>query len=194
MKIFSEIIGNTVADRHLAEQIADYEVERLPLDQWTAQKSRFIAVSDKGREYAVALSRNLRLAEGDLLYVDHVNRRALVATIELSQVLVVDLATLDSLDKQQIMQTCIELGHAIGNQHWPAVVKGTKVYIPLTVDRKVMQSVMDTHAIPGIAYHFEEGTAVIPYLAPNELRNLFGGTPHEQSRGHNHEHSCTPQV
>ena len=33
------------------------------------------------------------------------------------------------------MTTCVELGHALGNRHWPAVVKGTRVYVPLTVDR-----------------------------------------------------------
>jgi urease accessory protein len=193
MKIFSEIIGNMLNDDLLAERIADYDVERLPLDQWTAQKSRFIAVSDKGREYAVALSRNVHPANGDLLWVDHVNRRALVVAVELNQVFVIDLAALESLDKQQVMQICIELGHAIGNQHWPAVVKGTKVYVPLTVDRKVMQSVMDTHAIPGITYRFEEGDAVIPYLLPGEIRNIFSGAPHESANMHTHG-CCTPKV
>ena len=72
-------------------------------------------------------------------------------------------------------------GHAIGNQHWPAVVKGTRMYVPLTVDRKVMDSVMRTHAFPGIRHEFVPGTEVIAYLAPHESRRLFGGadsTPH----------------
>ena len=76
-------------------------------------------------------------------------------------------------------------GHAIGNQHWPAVVKGTKVYVPLTVDKKVMLSVMETHHIEDITYRFIEGTEVIPYLAPHEVRRLFGGAGHES---HSHEH------
>ena len=37
-----------------------------------------------------------------------------------------------------VVRTAFELGHALGNQHWPAVVKGDRVYVPLTVDRKVM--------------------------------------------------------
>ena len=75
------------------------------------------------------------------------------------------------------IRTCVELGHALGNQHWPAVVKGTTVYVPLTVDRKVMASVMRTHAFAGITYEFVAGTEVIPYLAPHEARRLFGGRP-----------------
>jgi len=69
----------------------------------------------------------------------------------------------------------------LGNQHWPAVVKGTTVFVPLTVDRKVMASVMKTHAFSGISYDFAPGLEIIPYLAPHESRRLFGGadsTPH----------------
>ena len=73
------------------------------------------------------------------------------------------------------MRTCVELGHAMGNQHWPALVKDTVVYVPLTVDRKVMASVMNTHRFEGIRYEFVPGRDVIPYLAPHESRRLFGG-------------------
>ena len=137
------------------------------------------------------MKRNHQLIEGDVLEIDPVNRIALVAAIELNPVFVIDLSEIEKLDKLQIIQTCIELGHAIGNQHWPAVIKGTKVYVPLTVDRKVMQSVMDTHAIPGVTYTFEEGSTVIPYLAPHEIRNLFGGTAQES---HAHVHTHTPGI
>ncbi len=73
------------------------------------------------------------------------------------------------------MRTCVELGHALGNQHWPALVKGTRVFVPLTVDRKVMASVMNTHRFEGIRYEFVPGDDIVPYLAPHESRRLFGG-------------------
>ncbi len=87
----------------------------------------------------------------------------------------------------------MELGHAIGNQLWPAVVKGTKVYVPLTVDKKVMLSVMETHNIDNITYEFQEGKDIIPFLAPVELRRLFGGAGHnntdlEHPHHHHHHH------
>ncbi len=185
MKIFSEVIGNIHADKDLADKISKAEVEYLDLDQWTAQKSRFIVSGDKGTQCAVALKRNTQLIEGDVLEYDPETNKAIVARIELSPVFVIDLAAIEQQDKLSIIQTCIELGHAIGNQHWPAVIKGTKVFVPLTVDKKVMQSVMDTHAIPGVTYEFQTGQEVIPYLAPHEIRNLFGGTAQES---HSHEH------
>jgi urease accessory protein len=49
------------------------------------------------------------------------------------------------------------------------------------VDRKVMDSVMRTHAFVGVTHEFVPGTEVIAYLAPHEARRLFGGanaTPH----------------
>jgi urease accessory protein len=69
----------------------------------------------------------------------------------------------------------VELGHALGNQHWPALVKDGVVYVPLTVDRKVMASVMNTHRFEGIRYEFVPGARIVPYLAPHESRRLFGG-------------------
>lgn len=185
MKIFSEVVGNIHADKDLADKISKAEVEYLDLDQWTAQKSRFIVSGDKGTQCAVALKRNTQLIEGDVLEYDPETNKAIVARIELSPVFVIDLSAIEQQDKLTIIQTCIELGHAIGNQHWPAVIKGTKVFVPLTVDKKVMQSVMDTHAIPGVTYEFQTGKEVIPYLAPHEIRNLFGGTAQES---HSHEH------
>jgi urease accessory protein len=73
------------------------------------------------------------------------------------------------------MRTCVELGHALGNQHWPALVKDTRVFVPLTVDHKVMASVMNTHRFEGIRYEFVPGDDIVPYLAPHESRRLFGG-------------------
>jgi urease accessory protein len=83
------------------------------------------------------------------------------------------------------MRTCVELGHALGNQHWPALVKGNRVFVPLTVDRKVMSSVMNTHRFEGIAYEFVPGGEVVPYLAPHESRRLFGGA---EGPVHTHTH------
>jgi urease accessory protein len=94
---------------------------------------------------------------------------------------VIDLSGTTVLSPELIVQTCFELGHALGNQHWPAVVKGTRAYVPLTVDRKVMDSVMRTHKFEHVTYSFIKGAEVIPYLAPHESRRLFGGadaTPH----------------
>jgi urease accessory protein len=72
------------------------------------------------------------------------------------------------------MAACFELGHALGNQHWAAVVKGPRVYIPLTVARAVMESVLTTHNVDRVTWGFVPGAEVASGLAPHEARRLFG--------------------
>lgn len=185
MKIHTEILGNT-GTGEWRRKLQDAECEIVELDQWTAQKSRLVGRSDRGNEYAVALSRHRQLLDGDILEYDPQSRRAVVVRIKLNDVMVADLGALTSLQPEEILRTAFELGHAVGNQHWPAVVKGTDVYIPLTVDRKVMESVMHTHHIENVEYRFSRGQEIIPYLAPHEIRRLFGGA---EPSGHSHVHA-----
>lgn len=84
MKIFSEIIGNLFTDKTWADQLKKSEIEYLNLDQWTAQKSRFIARDEKGTEYAVALKRHSQVENGDILEYNADHNTALVIRIELN--------------------------------------------------------------------------------------------------------------
>lgn len=188
MKIYSAIIGNLRAPEW-AERAKEADIETIELDQWTAQKSRFAATSDRRTEYAVALERHAQLLDGDILEYDPAARRMVVLRVRLNDVLVADLSELTHERPEEIIHIALELGHAIGNQHWPAVVKGCKVMVPLTVDKKVMESVMRTHRIEHVSYAFQPGEEVIPYLAPHEIRRLFGGaSPENEHREHHHHH------
>lgn len=192
MDVITEVIGN-IHDSEWAKRLDDCHVETVFLDQWTAQKSRFLAKGDHGNEYPVALKRGSRISDGDIIAYDPDKGEAAVLRLDLNNVLVIDLSKLSSLPAEEIIRISVELGHAIGNQHWPAVVKGTKVYVPLTVDKKVMLAVMETHNIDDISYEFQEGKDIIPFLAPGELRRLFGGAGHENTdleHHHHHHHHC----
>ena len=189
MQVYSEILGNINLSPDWKEKIESVpNVENIHLDQWMAQKSRFLGRGDKGGEYPVALKRQSQVKDGDVIYYNPDEGRAVVLRLDLSPVLEIDLGALAKEQPETIIRHAVELGHAIGNQHWPAVVKGTKVYVPLTVDKKVMLSVMETHHIEDISFRFVQGTEVIPYLAPHEVRRLFGGAGHE-SRSHEHVHA-----
>ena len=187
MKVYIEVIGNMNLSDEWKEKLAGAEIDYVFLDQWTAQKSRFLGKGISGKEYPIALARHSQIVDGDVVDYDPNTNKAVVLKIELSPVLVVDLSGLATSKPEEIIRISLELGHAIGNQHWPAVVKGTKVYVPLTVDKKVMMSVMETHHIEGIKYDFQKGVEIIPYLAPHEIRRLFGGAGHE-SHSHEHDH------
>lgn len=187
MDVITEIIGNAHSPEW-HEKLHHADVESVYLDQWTAQKSRFLATGDKGNEYPVALKRHSQIVDGDIIYYNPDENRGVVLKLQLSPVLVIDLEGIASRTPDDIIRISVELGHAIGNQHWPAVVKGTKVYVPLTVDEKVMLSVMETHHIEGITFEFKQGMEVIPFLAPHEMRRLFGGAGQESHEHHEHHH------
>lgn len=184
--VIRAVVGNS-HDHPWAERLAALRPDHLELDQWSAQRSRFVAFSEAGRRVAVALERGQRLRDGDILRFDAERGEALVVRLRLSQVLVIDLAGLEELPLQEHLQTLFELGHAIGNQHWPAVIHRRRLYLPLVMDRKVMESVLLSHRFAGISHHFEEGQEVIPHLSPHEIRRLFGGSI-TTSGHHPHHH------
>jgi urease accessory protein len=178
------ILGNT-GDPAWAARLAAATVDPLALDHWEAQKNRFRKTTAGGQEIAVSLDRGTFMRNGDILLWDEDVARAVVAQISLRDVMVIHLDALAAEAPDYVMRTCVELGHALGNQHWPALVKGTRVFVPLTVDRKVMASVMNTHRFETIRYEFVPGDDIVPYLAPHESRRLFGGA---EGPVHTHTH------
>ena len=163
------------------DRLRHARVDVLVLDQAEAQKSRLRKTTVRGAEIAIALDRGLQLRDGDVLGWDEARRTAVVARVDLKDVLVIDLIELLGEPQEEALARCVELGHALGNQHWAAVVKGTRVYVPLTVARTVMAAVMRTHSFEGVSFAFAPGAEVIPYLAPHEARRLFGA-----AQGHRH--------
>lgn len=184
MIIVESVIGNANQPQW-RDRLEGANIDWLMLDQWEAQKSRLRKSTAQDVELALSLDRNTHLHDGDILVWSDADRRAIVARIQLKEVMVIDLADVISEDIETMVRTMFELGHALGNQHWPAVVKGTRVFVPLTIDRKVMASVMKTHALPGVRYDFMPGAEVIPYMAPHESRRLFGGA---SATSHSHAH------
>lgn len=190
MVLIESVLGN-VADAQWAARLAGATVETLDLDHWEAQKNRFRKKTSAGTEIAVSLDRGAFMRDGDIMLWDAKVGRAVVARISLRDVMVVHLDGLQGLPPAVAMRTCVELGHALGNQHWPALMKGDRVYVPLTVDRRVMESVMRTHRFEGIRCEFVAGGEVVPYLAPHESRRLFGGA---EGPVHKHSHERYVEV
>ena len=174
------VLGNA-ADEPWRGRLTSARIEVLRLDQAEAQKSRLRKATEGGTDVAIALDRGVQVRDGDVLAWNGAERAAVVARIDLNDVLVIDLTGLAAEPAEAAMAACVELGHALGNQHWPAVIKGTRVYVPLTIAKTVMASVMKAHAFDGISYGFALGAEVIPYLAPHEARRLFGA-----AEGHEH--------
>ena len=174
------IVGRATQDPW-PELLADAQVDVLHLDQAESQKSRLRKATDAGVEVAISLDRGTQLRDGDILLWDEARRAAIVARIDFKDVMVIHLGALADGPPEVSVARYVELGHALGNQHWAAVVKGERVYVPLTVARAVMASVMKTHSFEGVRYEFVPGAEVLPHLTPREARRLFGA-----AEGHRH--------
>jgi urease accessory protein len=189
--VLVEVVLGNAADPEWAARLAAAAVDALELDHWEAQKNRFRKKTAGGVELAVSLDRGTFMRDGDVLVWDEQVRRAVVARISLRDVMIIHLDGMTEAAPEIALRTCVELGHALGNQHWPALVKGSRVFVPLTVDRKVMSSVMNTHRFEGIRYEFVPGGEIVPYLAPHESRRLFGGA---EGPVHSHTHERYVEV
>ena len=120
MILVESVVGNE-RDPAWRERLDGATVDSLRLDQWQAQKNRFRRRTEADVEIAVALERNTHLRDGDILHWDEAGRRAIVVRIRLLDVLVVRLDGVLDQPAEMLARTCVELGHALGNQHWPAV-------------------------------------------------------------------------
>ena len=186
MEIIDSVLGNA-ADALWKGRLEGAHIDWLELSQWDAQKNRFRKNTAGGRPMAVALERGHILRDGDILEWDEEENRAVVCRIRLCLVMVLDLSALASLPMENLLASAVRLGHALGNQHWPAVVKGSLVFVPVTTDKEVAASVMDTHAVPGVTYVFLAGEDVLAMLDEHEARRLFGGA---EQGGHGHAHEA----
>jgi len=186
MEIIDSILGNA-SEPGWEARLQGSVVDWLELTQWDAQKTRFRKETISGRAMAVALERGQFLRDGDILDWNEEERRAVICRIRLCPVMVVDMQGLMALSREEALTVAVKLGHALGNQHWPAVVKGCMVYVPVSTDRNVMGSVMDTHAMPGTSYAFLAGEDVLDLLDPQDVRRLFGGA--ERPGEHHHHHA-----
>lgn len=174
----SVVLGN-VADGDWPGRLHGSRVDVLTLDAAEAQRNRFRKRTAGGIDVAIALDRGVQLQNGDVLHWD--GRTAVVAQVDLGDVLVVDLSALLDEPAETLLSRCVQVGHALGNQHWPAVVKASQVYVPQTVAQHAMEVVMETHQLENVSWWFARGADVLPYLEPDEARLLFAG-----AAGHAH--------
>ena len=189
MILIEHILGNAKKDPSWKQKLEGANVDLLVLDQREAQKSRCRRTSLGGRDLGISLERNVVLGDGDILLWDEPTNTAVVVQLNLRDVMVIDLKELKQQPLDVLIKTSFELGHALGNQHWKAVTKHNEVYIPLTVETKMMDSVMRTHGFEHLPYAFVAGAEILPLLTTSEARLLFGGAEETDT----HVHVASPQ-
>jgi len=174
----SHHLGNVHTDPDLKAQTTWWQEEGL-LDEITieerdAHKSRLRLPTHKGRDLGIIVAHGATLEEGDIFTVEEDNSRVLVH-IAIQELMV--LTPCASLHDHERWAWAVRLGHVLGNQHWPVAVMGDQVFVPVTLDRAVMETVLKTHHLDGrFLMQYERRSW------PKDERNKPWTTHHEQQR------------
>lgn len=172
--IISKVLGHYCRDD---EKYKYYTVDTLKLEQWESSKSRIKKKTTLGNELAISLERGQHLHNDDIIFIDNDKKYIVVIDVKLKNVLKI------SLSMNSDIETIFKLGHALGNQHWPAVLDNNAVYVPLYVDEKIMRSMLRTHNFSDIDVEFMNGDDLARFLPASDLRLLFSG---DDTTAHKH--------
>ena len=158
MLIINEILGNINTDGKWKKLYnimnRDNHVHTIMITRLESERCRlFKRLPELNEEMGINLKRGMVLCDGDVLYYKR-GEKMFVAKIEAEEMMV--LHFVEKFHEDKMLELAVKLGHAIGNQHWQMKVVGGKIYVPIMIDKKVMESVMKTHNIPGVKYYFEE--------------------------------------
>jgi urease accessory protein len=180
MIVIEEILGNVDRDASLGDLYrqcrATGRAETVELTPLEAQKGRLRTVTDKGTPIGMSLGRGTVLRDGDVLYLNESEGRLIVARLKPGEVLVISVKPAPSA--ADLLRVAVQLGHVLGNQHWPIRIEGMSVYVPVSVDKNVMETVLKTYGLEGIEYRFERASVgAISRVVPH-------GHPHP----HTHDH------
>ncbi|HBA9513308.1 TPA: urease accessory protein UreE [Escherichia coli] len=184
MILIERVLGNIKNDPAWQTKLKDATIDLLALDQREAQKSRCRKLSSQGVDLGISLERNVVLTDGDVLFWNDELHMAIVVQIQQRDVMVISLSGIKKYSSDELIKTCFELGHVLGNQHWKAVTKNNEVYVPLTVAPTMMDSVMKTHGFQHLPYHFAKGAEILPLLSHSEARLLLGGAEDTDTHVH----------
>ncbi|MEE9605772.1 MAG: hypothetical protein V3V70_09405 [Candidatus Scalindua sp.] len=184
MLIINKILGNIYTDVKWEELYNEVRykdgVQTIMFTRKESERCRlYKKLPGFGEEIGINLKRGMVLHDGDVLYYKK-SEKMLVVKIEAEEMMV--LHFVEKFHEGKMLELAVKLGHAIGNQHWQMKVVGGKIYVPIMIDKKVMESVIKTHNIPGIKYYFEEEVGEQIF---NEKYGLLQNTSHDN---HQHKH------
>jgi Urease accessory protein UreE len=183
MKRVDGVVGNVDDDPELAEAVdaheADGTLETVVLDDTERKRSRLRVTTDAGTDLGVLVDQP-ELTAGDVLVLD--DERAVVVAFEQREAFVIEFPAAETA-----VETGIELGHRIGNQHWDIAVDGATIYVPVDADRAIIERVLGPY-IPE--------AATTRYETVDAERFVEGGDPdadhahddHDHTADHSHEH------
>lgn len=125
-----------LADR-LSEAKTNQQLLEVNLHQSDRAKGRISCTSTSGMAIGIIKSRELKIQTGDLYQTEQ--NYLLLVTLIAEKVLILSLPQETNNTEVQLVQ----LGHLLGNQHYPIQIKNQKVYVRLNSNQNHIASSED---------------------------------------------------
>jgi len=178
MRRIDGVVGNRRDDPDLEARIAAHEdagtLEYVRIDSDERKKSRLRVETDAGTDLGIVVGDG-ELRSGDVLFVD--DDAAAVVAFETREAFVVELPA----PSESTLAAAAEFGHRVGNQHWDVAVEDGAVYVPVDVERRILEDVLGPYVPEGARTRYEEVEA--------ELFVDDGDGSVGEGEGHGHEHA-----
>lgn len=149
-------LGNINEDERLALEVQRKEkvgeTDSILLSFHDAGRRRLRVTTTGGRSIGIALEGGNVLKDGDVFALADESPLLVVVNIAPSEAMALRLS--EDLPSEKLFAFGVRLGHMLGNQHWPIRIERDVVLAPVSIDRKVMETVVKTHGFKEIEWDF----------------------------------------
>ena len=170
-EIAQTYLGNLTEDTNLAQRMKTArdlgQCLEVYLSQSDRKKGRIQAQSTSGITLGIIKSRDWSLRQEDVFVTESGN----LLLIHLQEQKLMVLSFTEPVADYAIK--LVHLGHVLGNQHCPIVIRNQKIYLQSTGDTAVIEKIINDFQIPGLRIEYES-------RSPQE---------HLHFSHHNHHHS-----
>ena len=146
-------LGNINHSSDLAKLIETKSYLELSLSPSDRNKGRIHGYTNYGVAVGIIKDRDRPLRSGDLYQTD--SDKLLLIELQLQELLVIDLATIENLSPHQLVQ----LGHVLGNHHYPIAIEGDRILVQLATDKSVIEQLINNLNIPGLKISYQTKSA-----------------------------------
>lgn len=144
-EIAQTYMGNINHNSDLAKLVKIETCLAVTLQESDRHKGRIHAHTDSNVAIGIIKSRDRSLQSGDLFKTN--SGKLVLINLQEPELMVLDLSSL----KSNISATkLVNLGHVLGNHHYPMMVRGQKIYIQLATDKLILEKLIKDLNIPSL--------------------------------------------
>jgi len=149
-EIAQTYIGNINDNADLAELVRIENCLEITLQESDRQKGRIHSHTVDGVAVGIIKSRDRSLESGDLFKTN--SSQLVLIKLEEQELMVLDFSTLES----NICATkLVNLGHVLGNHHYPIMIHEQKIYIQLITDKLTLEKLIKDLNISSLEINYE---------------------------------------